>query len=363
MVPARFRYVVALAACLASSVTAGDGLYFPDADSSWAEVSAANAGWDPTALNAALDFAGTCNSSSVVVLINGRIVAEKIWPVTNSPRYARRNNATAANGHAIEDVASVQKSVVAFLIGVAERKKLVNLDAPVSKYLGAGWSKASADQETAITIRHLLSMSSGLNDALEYVAPAGRRWRYNTRAYSQLIPVLEKITGGDINTATSDWLTGPVGMNDSRWVQRRGGGPDVANPLAFQTTVRDLARFGLLILAKGSWSGTDLLQNPDYFNAMLSPSQDMNKAYGYLWWLNGYTGVGASPLEAERTTIMIPSAPPDLVAAQGVLGRKCYVVPSLNLVVTRLGDDPGEGFNEKFWALLMKAAPADDIRE
>ncbi len=361
MVPARFLSAMAFVLCGVSAVAADDGLYFPDADSTWTRIAPADAGWDADALDAALKFAESCNSSGVVVVLDGRILAEEIWPVTNSPRYARRNNATAANGHAIEDVASVQKSVVAFLIGVAERKKLVDLDAPVSKYLGAGWSKASADQESAITIRHLLSMSSGLNDALEYVAPAGRRWRYNTRAYSQLIPVLEKISGGDINTVTSDWLTGPVGMSDSRWVQRRGGGPDVANPLAFQTTARDLARFGLLILATGSWNGTDLLQNPDYFTAMLSPSQDMNKAYGYLWWLNGYTGVGASPLEAERTTVMIPSAPSDLVAAQGVLGRKCYVVPSLGLVVTRLGDDPGEGFNEKLWALLMKAAPADDI--
>jgi hypothetical protein len=54
---------------------------------------------------------------------------------------------------------------------------------------------------------------------------------------------------------------------------------------------------------------------------------------------------------------MIPSAPDDLVAMQGALGRKCYVVPSMNLVVVRLGDEPGQTFNEEFWALLMKAAP------
>lgn len=361
MVLAPFRITFVIALCYVGTVAMADALYFPGEDVDWARVSPAEAGWDAAALDVAIEFAGAHHSSGVVVLQNGRILAERIWPVTGSAQYARRNNATAANGHAIEDVASVQKSVVAFLIGVAERKKLVSLAAPVSQYLGAGWSKADADQESVIAIRHLLSMSSGLTDALEFESAAGGKWRYNTRAYSKLIPVLEKATASDINTITRDWLTGPIGMNDSRWVARRGGGPDVANPLAFQTTVRDLARFGLLILAKGSWNDTDLLQNPDYFKAMVSPSQDMNKAYGYLWWLNGYTGVGASPLEAERTTVMIPSAPADLVAAQGVLGRKCYVVPSLHLVVTRLGDDPGEGFNEKFWTLLMKAAPADDI--
>lgn len=357
MMPARFRSVTAIALCYISTIAAGDGLYFPGGDADWVRVSPAEAGWDAAALDAAMEFAGARQSSGVVVLLRGRILAERIWSVTGSAQYARRNNATAANGHAIEDVASVQKSVVAFLVGIAGRKKLVSLDAPVAQYLGAGWSKAITDQEAQITVRHHLSMSSGLNDTLEYMAPAGQRWRYNTRAYSKLIPILEKTSGKDINAITQEWLTGPVGMNDSRWVARRGGGPDVANPVAFQTTVRDLARFGLVMLAKGSWDGMDLLQNPDYFSAMISPSQSMNQAYGYLWWLNGHAGVGESPLEAARTGTMIPSAPADLVAAQGVLGRKCYVVPSLGLVVTRLGDDPGEGFNEEFWARLMKAAP------
>ena len=54
---------------------------------------------------------------------------------------------------------------------------------------------------------------------------------------------------------------------------------------------------------------------------------------------------------------LIPSAPKDLVAAQGLLNRKCYVVPSLALVVSRLGDEPpvGRNFNEKFWGMLIKA--------
>jgi hypothetical protein len=61
---------------------------------------------------------------------------------------------------------------------------------------------------------------------------------------------------------------------------------------------------------------------------------------------------------------LIPSAPADLVAAQGALGRKIYVVPSLDLVVTRLGDEPprasrtdGSDFNEGLWQRLMAAAP------
>ena len=57
---------------------------------------------------------------------------------------------------------------------------------------------------------------------------------------------------------------------------------------------------------------------------------------------------------------LIPAAPVDLVAAQGARDRKLYVVPSLNLVVSRLGDDgsrEGSSFNDAFWERLVEAAP------
>ena len=57
---------------------------------------------------------------------------------------------------------------------------------------------------------------------------------------------------------------------------------------------------------------------------------------------------------------LIPSAPPDLVAAQGARDRKLYVVPSLDLVVARLGDSgstDASSFNDAFWWLLAQAAP------
>ena len=55
---------------------------------------------------------------------------------------------------------------------------------------------------------------------------------------------------------------------------------------------------------------------------------------------------------------LIPTAPPDLVAALGAVDRKLYVVPSLGLVITRLGNSAGPAFQNEFWKLLMEAAPA-----
>jgi hypothetical protein len=114
----------------------------------------------------------------------------------------------------------------------------------------------------------------------------------------------------------------------------------------------------LLILAHGKWEGKDLLGNTDYVRAMLMPSQSLNPSYGLLWWLNGqqrHQGAGAT---TSQQGPLIPAAPGDLVAALGALDRKCYVVPSLGLVVTRLGDQTGEAFDNEFWKLLIKAVPS-----
>ena len=93
--------------------------------------------------------------------------------------------------------------------------------------------------------------------------------------------------------------------------------------------------------------------------AALKPSQDMNRSYGYLWWLNGQKSAVRGARQVKGP--LIPTAPDDLVAAMGALGRKLYVVPSLGLVVTRLGDSPNvrgqPPFDAEFWKRLMEAAP------
>ena len=332
--------------------------YFPPAAADWARIDPARAGWDARALDAALEYARTMHSSGVVMLLDGRLLAERNWTVSGPPRYQRMLLGSTKDGAAIEDIASAQKSIVAFLAGVAEGRHQLDLSAPVDRYLGAGWSKAERSAEAAITVRHLMTMTSGLDDSGVYQRPAGEVWRYNTGMYSRMIGVLEKASGSSIDALTRSWLTGPAGMADSKWLPRPwSAGNDAANSIGFATTARDLARFGLLILANGSWNGTDLLHNPGYLPRMLKPSQDLNPSYGLLWWLNGQPRVQSPAATEAKTGSLIPSAPPDLVVAQGALDRKCYVVPSLGLVVTRIGDQTGDAFNEEFWRLLMKAAP------
>ena len=85
----------------------------------------------------------------------------------------------------------------------------------------------------------------------------------------------------------------------------------------------------------------------------------LNPSYGYLWWLNGQEfSLNAGARAARTDGSVIPSAPDDLVAMQGAQDRKLYIVPSLNLVIARMGSTgtrDGQDFNDAFWEVLMKA--------
>ncbi len=104
---------------------------------------------------------------------------------------------------------------------------------------------------------------------------------------------------------------------------------------------------------------------------MIDSSQELNPSYGYLWWLNGKAShVSVGRRGTVRNGPLIPTAPPDLICANGKGGQHIYIVPSQNLVIVRLGDTPelaGRGvqaesaggssasFNTQLWEILMLA--------
>ncbi|MDE0735874.1 MAG: serine hydrolase, partial [Pirellulaceae bacterium] len=213
------RLIVCLLLLPTTSSAAEQMLYFPPVTGAWEQVDPAQAGWNVDRLKDAIKYAGEQKSSGVVILYRGRILLEKYWPLDppakdangRPNRYYHLRVGKNAQGRAIEDVASAQKSVSAMLVGIAQHKGLLEIEDPVHKHLGKGWSKAPAKAEAKITIRHLITMTSGLTTALEYEVPAGKKWMYNTNAYSRSLMCVAKAAKMKPNELTTKWLTAPTG--------------------------------------------------------------------------------------------------------------------------------------------------------
>lgn len=345
--------VVAAHGCADAAPTAplpAPGWFFPSGDATWLTVRPRDAGFDSTALDAALTWAGGQNSSAVVVVWRGRIVAERYWAgwttQTRGPYFSAGKTITAA-----------------LLLDLAQ-EGLVSLNARAGTYLGAGWSRAGS-AEDSITVRHLLSMASGTDDSLRRVfAPSAQRFYYNNPAYYQLFGVAAAADGRTFPALAQQRLLDPIGMTRTVLIANE----DTGEPgFIFWGSARDFARFGILTLNHGRWNGTQVVADSAMLRDARTPSGSDNPSYGWLWWLNGgasYRTPGPYLLPTNAGP-MFPNAPADLAAALGKDDKKLYVVPSLDLVVVRLGDratisgsvspDAISSFDNAFWTRLMAA--------
>ena len=209
------------------------------------------------------------------------------------------------DGRMQHDIASSQKNIISVLIAIAAERSLLTFNDPVSKHLDQGWSQSAPKEEAAITIWHLLTMTSGLGDDMSYVAPPGTVWRYNVGpAWHQLKPLLEAASEQTLQDLTDEWLAEPLGMEESIWIERPGMNYLNGRPFeALLTSARDLARFGNMILNKGTLAGRQILKT-ESITELLTPSQELNRAYGLLWWLNGQRPIRL-PLEEDLSLIHI----------------------------------------------------------
>ncbi len=307
---------------------------------------------DKAATTRLLDFARNQNSTGLLIVQDGKILLEHYWPAPETPLFRAFIHGRTADGVLLEDVASQQKSFVAALVAIARDKGLIDIDKPVSAYIGAGWSKATPEQEAKITVAHLLTMSSGLDDKFGFQADAGTRFHYNTPVYAVTKRVVAAAAKQPLETLTRDWLTGPAGMKDTAWRQRPAALADVGNATGLVTTPRDTALFGVLILNRGvANNGTRIVSEASMADMFARSST--NPAYGQLWWLNGgdYT---MRALAGRVEGPLVPAAPADMIGAYGAFERRLYIVPSRKLIVVRTGAASGlKDFDQQFWTRLM----------
>ncbi len=308
------------------------------------------------ALQDVLDYARSQNTTGFLIIRDGEVLAEANWPPPAEARAFRAGfvHGTTASGALLEDVASQQKSFVAMLAAIAVDKGLLDVEQPVSRYLGAGWSKAAPEQEAQIRVVDLLTMSSGLDTEFRYAAPPGRMFLYNTPVYAMTKPVLEAAAKRPLDEITRDWLAAPAGMTDTAWRRRPAALGDVGNPTGLVTTPRDVAAFGRIVLDRGVGADGRRIVSEAQLDAMFARSA-ANPAYGRLWWLNG-SAYAVRPGALRTEGPLIPSAPSDLIAALGAMDRKLYISPKGQLIVVRLGAAaPDKAFDETLWAKLSAA--------
>ncbi len=331
------------------SPSLGQDLYFPPIDGdTWETISMEELGWCPENLPALNTYLDDKNSRAFIVLKDGKIVIEEYY--------------NGADATSVWYWASAGKTLTATMVGIAQQEGDLSLTDQTSTYLGDGWTSLTPEQEGAITIWNQLTMTSGLDDGLAdpfctdpeclvYLADPGDRWAYHNGPYTLLDGVIEGATGSTLNSYCNSKIEAQTGM-DGLFIP-----VDYNN--VYYSIARDMARFGLLILNEGNWDGTSVLSDAAYYNEMVNPSQDLNKSYGYLWWLNGKESYMLPGSEVIFPGSCVPNAPPDMFAALGKNGQLINVVPSQNLVLIRMGDNPGglDGlvsniFNNVIWDYL-----------
>lgn len=340
-----------IAACSSSEGSApeenpnNEAMYFPPNNSdAWETKTPASLGWNQDAIQPLLAYLEAKHSRSFIILVNGRIVMENYF-----------------NGHSATTPwywASAGKTLTSTISGIAQEEGLLNINNKVSDFIGTGWTSAPLDKENLITCRHLLTMTSGLDDEggdsvapedLHYLADAGTRWAYDN-VYVKMQDVVAAASGQTWNAYFNTKLRDRIGMTGS-WLD---AGDDLS---VYWSTTRSMARFGSLILNNGNWNGTQVV-NSAYLATATTTSQSINKSYGYLWWLNGKESYHLPQSQLQLTGPLVPNGASDMYMALGKNDQKIYVIPSKKMVVIRMGEAADEenwalsGFDNELWGKI-----------
>ncbi|MBW3534501.1 MAG: beta-lactamase family protein [Gemmatimonadetes bacterium] len=346
----------------------GDPATIPWPDGDRVERSPLPAGVDARALQAASDWAFERESPeqvtlSLLVVHRGRIVHERYAPGFDVGTRTR--------------TWSTAKSIAATLVGMLVDEGRMHLDEP----LDLAWLPRVASPETdprqAITLRHVLNMSSGLypidNAGLEYatgsglgywagassvrlaldralIREPGTYWDYENSETLLAVHKMKKVLGDERTDLEFPRraLLDRIGMRNTLLSTDRFG--DFILSSQVYTNARDLARVGMLYEQGGVWNGERLLSEAwiDFVRTPAPSTARSGNFYGGQFWL----------VPDDRKG----DVPPDAYSTAGNRGQFVIIVPSHDLVIVRRGLDYGrQGFDR--WDLtreVLKAFPESD---
>ena len=271
------------------------------------------------------------------------------------------------------------------LLEASRQKKLpngqkVDLDSPAYPFIPEGYPLTDPRKER-ITIRHLLTMTSGTpghetscwgmpiapaHGAFEHAlgrapnrhgcwadkleAEPGTKWVYSDIGMQHLSLAFANIMGVEMGDFMQERVFAPIGIEELSWSLLGGRGflgPHSNGDSGIYVSSRELARFGYLALHNGVWDGQQLI--PSWWMELATKaSQAMNSAYGYTWWVNSEGTQWADvPMRA--------GLPRDAFALRGYNANRCYVIPSLDLVVARVGSGPVGWHEQGFIGSIVDA--------
>ncbi|MCF8303036.1 MAG: beta-lactamase family protein [Bacteroidales bacterium] len=248
----------------------------------------------------------------------------------------------------ISNAFSATKSIVSLLVGIAiDHGYIQSVDQPVGDFI----PRFKAGMNRQLTIKHLLTMSSGLNwdesyespfsvttqayygedlrdliKEMEVVDQPGEYYKYQSGNTQLLAFILEKASGKSVSELTEKYLWKPMGAtHKALWSLDKKDGMEKAY-CCFNATARDFARIGQLIVNDGKWNGRQLISK-SYLDQALQPASYLKEPlnnnpvdfYGYHWWI------------MQRHGMKIPYA-------RGILGQYIIPVKEKNMVIVRLGN-------------------------
>jgi len=288
------------------------------------------------------------NSIAYLLIKNDSIRVEKYW--------------SGYGDTSVTNAFSIAKTLIGMLVGIAiEEGKIESVEQKVGDFLPAYKEGRASD----LTVKHLLTMSSGINFDESYVSP----FAYPARAYfgsdlkatvaeyevtekpgeqfeylsgnTQLLSfVLEAATGKKVANYFSEKLWIPLGAKrPAYWSLDDEDGFEKAY-CCFNSNARDLARLGQLYLKKGNWFGEQLVPSK-YVEESIVPARLTEKddgsvltRYGYSWWMLDYKNQ-------------------HIYLAQGMLGQYIVVIPERNIVSVRLASKRSKEKRGRFPVILF----------
>jgi len=297
------------------------------------------------------------NIHAVVITRHGRLVFEQYFSGYDEP-WGLDDGQHDFDATTRHDMRSVSKSVVSLLVGIAiDRKLIKSADEPVVKFF-PDYSAQKSPGWDNITLRHLLTMSSGMQwdenrgwkdpkndephlsneaDPIRYVlskpivAPPDTVWTYNGGGTDLLGNIIERVSGKSFEAFTREMLFAPLGITDWQWMKYPN--EKIAPAAGLRLRPRDAAKIGQLVLNKGDWNSRQIVSAKWIEQSVTPRFQALGYFgglffYGQQWWM-GRTLSGDKDVK--------------WIAAQGLGGQRIFIVPELDLVVMTTSGLYGSG--------------------